>query len=92
MTHFVSTAAALSICECCDMPTLTALDEGIPARVELIPLPALAAEIAAIAHGRLTYTRLRNGQLAVRDQYRLADPDSASQVHAQHVCPKRGLW
>lgn len=87
MTHFISTEAELSACATCGLPILRALDEGIPARVDLVPLFDLVAEIAAIATGRLTYTRLRNGTLAHRDEVRLADPAMASRVHAQHQCP-----
>lgn len=89
MTHFVSTVVELSTCHRCGLPILRALDEGIAARVDLVPLPDLAAEIAAIATGRQTYTRLRNGTLAYRDETRLADPKLASPVHAQHACPTR---
>jgi hypothetical protein len=85
--HFVSTPAALSICTRCDMPTLTALDEGIPARVDLLPLPDISAEIAAIAGGRWTYVRLADGGLAYRDDHRLAEPTPPDRIHAQHVCP-----
>jgi len=86
VTHFVSTAAELSACTTCGMPILRALDEGLPARVDLVPLPGLPAEIAAIACSRRTYTRLRNGQLAYRDETRLSDPHMASPVHAEHTC------
>lgn len=89
MTHFVSTPAELSACKACDMPTLRALDEGMPTKVDLLPLPDLPAEITAIATGRRTYTRLRNGQLAHRDQTRLSDPDMATPVHAEHQCTPR---
>ena len=89
MTHFVSTAAELSACNTCGMPILRALDEGLPARVDRVPLPDLSAEITAIATGRQTYTRLRNGGLAYRDETRLSDPAMASRVHAQHVCQPR---
>lgn len=88
-THFVSTPAELSTCGGCGMPTLRALDEGLPACVDLVPLPGLPAEIAAIAGGRQTYTRLRDGGLARRDESRLRDPAMASPVHAQHMCTSR---
>lgn len=89
MTHFISTPAELSTCATCALPILRALDEGIPARVDLVPLPGLPAEIAAIATGRQTYTRLRNGGLAYRDEVRLSDPAMATPVHAQHTCQPR---
>ncbi|WP_433368401.1 hypothetical protein ACQPZX_41490 [Actinoplanes sp. CA-142083] len=84
--HFVSTEAKLAICPRCTRPVLRAHDEGIPACVDLVPLPNLGAEIAAIARGLWTYTRLRNGYLAYRDTTRLADPAMAGQVHAEHAC------
>jgi hypothetical protein len=87
MGYLVSTPADLSACPRCDMPILIGLDEGLQARVDLVPLPNLAAEIAAIATGRWTYTRLRDGSLAHRDQSRLADPLLAAPVHAEHACP-----
>lgn len=86
MTHFVSTTAELSTCGTCALPVLRALDEGVPACVDLVPLPNLAAEITAIATGRWTYTRLRDGSLAYRDETRLSDPAMASPVHAAHAC------
>lgn len=89
MSHFVSTVAELSGCRYCPMPVLRALDEGLPACVDLLPLTDLAAEITALAAGQATYTRLRNGQLAHRDLSRLADPAMSSPVHAQHACPGR---
>lgn len=89
MTHFVSTAAVLSVCHRCGLPILRALDEGLPARVDLVPLPDLGAEITAIVTGRQTYTRLRNGGLAYRDDTRLSDPAMAATVHAQHACQPR---
>jgi hypothetical protein len=89
MTHFVSTVAELSACTTCGLPTLRALDEGMPARVDLVPLSDLPAEITAIAGGRRTYTRLRNGQLAYRDDTRLSDPAMAAPVHAEHRCTRR---
>lgn len=87
--HFVSTPAELSACASCALPVLRALDEGMPACVDLIPLPDLAAEVAAIATGRWTYTRIPGGGLAYRDVNRLADPAMASPVHAAHTCPRR---
>jgi hypothetical protein len=86
--HFVSTEGKLSTCPRCALPVLRALDEGIPACVDLIPLPDLGAEIAAIANGHWTYTRLNNGYLAYRDTSRLADPAMAGRVHAEHTCTK----
>jgi len=89
MNHFVNTPAELATCPRCGMPTLRALDEGIPATVDLLPLPGgLPAEVAAIASGRRTYARLLNGQLAYRDQSRLADNHLASNIHAQHDCTR----
>lgn len=87
--HFVSAPAELSACPHCPMPVLRGLDEGIPACVDLVPLSGLPAEIAAIASGLRTYTRLRDGTLAYRDDSRLGDPAMASPVHAQHACPTR---
>lgn len=86
MIRLVSTKAELSTCATCALPVLRALDEGIPACVDLVPLPDLAAEIAAIATGRHTYTRLRDGTLAYRDEIRLSDPAMATPVHAGHAC------
>lgn len=87
--HLISTTAELSICATCGMPILRALDEGLPARVDLLPLPDLPAEITAIACGRKTYTRIPGGGLAHRDETRLSDPAMAAPVHAQHACTPR---
>lgn len=89
MSHLVSTPAELSACARCRLPTLRALDEGMPARVDLLPLPDLPSEIAAIAAGRWTYARLRDGGLAYRDISRLSDPDMARlHIHAEHDCTR----
>jgi hypothetical protein len=87
MTHLVSTKAELSMCATCALPVLRALDEGMAACVDLVPLAGLAAEVAAIATGHQTYTRLRDGTLAYRDESRLSDPAMASPIHAAHTCP-----
>lgn len=87
MTHLITTPATLGTCPRCWLPTLTGIDEGIPVRVDLIPLPNLAAEINALAAGRWTYARLRDGSLAHRDTDRLADPQLSAPVHVQHTCP-----
>ena len=86
MTHLISTPAALSGCARCPMPVLRALDEGVPACVDLVPLDDLAAEIAALAAGLATYNRLPGDHLAYRDQSRLSDPDTSHPIHAEHAC------
>lgn len=89
MIHFESTVADLSACAHCQIPVLRALDEGIAACVDLVPLAGLPAEITAIAEGLWTYTRLGNGHLIYRDVTRLADPNLTGHIHAQHRCPRR---
>lgn len=87
--HLVSTAARLGTCALCRMPVLRALDEGQPAVVDLLPIGGgLPAEVTAIGSGRRTYARLNNGQLAYRDQSRLAD-NTLTRIHAQHDCTRR---
>lgn len=85
MTHFASTPAELDTCHRCGMPVLTALDEGLLIRVNLLPL-TLAQQIAALAAGKPTYGRLADGQLAYRCATRLPDPRMAQRVHTKHNC------
>ncbi|MER5703494.1 hypothetical protein ABT023_16335 [Micromonospora sp. NPDC002296] len=86
MTHFISTPAALATCPRCRLPIITAHDEGIRVRVDLVPLPDQAAEIAALLQGRTTYTRLRNGHLVTRDAPRIAARTLTGPTHADHRC------
>lgn len=90
MRHLESTAAQLDTCRRCGMPVLHALDEGVRIRVDLVPLPNLAAQVAALAAGRPTFAQLRGGQLAYRDPSRLANPAMAERVHTEHECTREG--
>ncbi|GAB7039724.1 MULTISPECIES: hypothetical protein [Catenuloplanes] len=91
MEHLLSTPAALSRCPRCRSITITALDEGIRVRADLIPLPDRNAEIEALLDGRRTYSRLRNNELAYRYPYRMKDPVLNGPIHAQHQCPPRPM-
>ena len=86
MTHFISTPAQLTTCPRCKLPILTAHDEGLRVRVDLIPLPDRQAEIAALLEGRWTYTRTRNGHLVHRDATRIAAGTITGPIHADHKC------
>ena|SRR5687767_13343368 len=89
MTHFVSTVATPSRCPRCRTPILTALDEGLTARVDLAPLRDRQAEIAALLTGRRTYNRLNIGHLVYRDATRIAGNSLAGTVHAEHQCDRQ---
>lgn len=84
--HFASTPAAISTCPRCQTPTLAALDEGLTARVDFVPLPDTQAEIAALLEGRNTYTRLGNNHLVHRDAHRIAARTLTGPTHAEHKC------
>lgn len=86
MSHFISTPATLSTCPRCRLPTITAHDEGIPVRADLLPLPDRRAEIAALLQGRTTYTRASNSHLITRVAERIAADTIAGPIHAEHRC------
>ena len=86
-THLISTVANETACPRCHGAILTALDEGLPARVDTTPLPNHQAEIAALLTGRRTYTQLPTGELAHRDPDRITDPNLRGTIHAEHKCP-----
>jgi hypothetical protein len=86
MSHFTSTRATPNHCPRCQAPTLTALDEGIPATVNPTPLPDRQAEITALLQGLHTYTLTSNAQLIHRDTTRITANTLHGTIHAQHKC------
>ncbi len=82
--HLITTTAEPSTCPRCRQPILFALDEGLPARVDVQPI-AQADEPAVLLSGRWTYTRLRLGDLAHRDADRIRG-NPPGPIHAQHHC------
>ncbi|MFI6228905.1 hypothetical protein ACIBCR_16500 [Micromonospora echinospora] len=84
--HLISTVATESRCPRCRAATLTALDDGIPARVNATPLPDRQAEITALLDGRLTYVLTTNRHLLHRDGSRIAANTLRGTVHAEHKC------
>lgn len=84
--HLVSTTATEQPCPRCRRATLTALDEGLPARVDATPLHDRTAEIAALLQGRWTFTYTANRQLIHRDATRITDNHLRGTVHAAHKC------
>ncbi len=86
MSHLTSTVARGKPCPRCHKPTLVALDEGIPARVDAIPLADLQAEIAALLQGRWTYIHTTYGHLVHRDPNRIAANTIRGPIHAEHRC------
>lgn len=84
--HFISTVAAEATCPRCRARTLTALDEGIPARVDATPLPDRQAEIAALLNGQWTYVLTNNKHLAIRDASRITGNSLRGTIHAEHKC------
>lgn len=84
--HFISTAAKEARCPHCRRPILTALDEGLTARVDQAPLPDRQAEIAALLDGRRTYVHTTYNQLVYRDASRIAGGSIQGPIHAEHRC------
>lgn len=85
-TPFRSTTATDTRCPACRAQTLTALDEGIPARVDAAPLPDRQAEIAALLNGQATYVLTTNRQLIHRDAERITANTLHGTIHAEHKC------
>lgn len=84
--HFASTRATDARCPRCHAALLTALDEGLTARVDATPLPDRDAEIAALLDGRWTYTLTANRHLIMRAAHRIAANTIRGTVHAEHKC------
>lgn len=85
--HLVTTIAKQQRCHRCRAPILTALDEGLTARVDATPLRNRDAEIAALLDNRRTYNYTSYGHLYYRDEWRIAasiPPGTA--IHAEHKC------
>lgn len=87
--HFVTTVATPTRCKRCGAAILTALDEGLNARVDATPLRDRQAEIAALLDGRRTYKHTIYGQLHHRDETQLRKPhDPGMRIHAEHQCTR----
>ncbi|MFI6160370.1 hypothetical protein ACIA59_10520 [Micromonospora haikouensis] len=84
--HLISTVATETRCHRCHAPILTALDDGVPARVDATPLPDRTAEINALLDGRWTYTHTANRHLVIRDEHRIASTTITGTIHAEHKC------
>ncbi|MEU5549224.1 hypothetical protein ABZ738_05595 [Micromonospora sp. NPDC047793] len=84
--HLISTTATPGTCPRCRRPVITALDDGIPARVDATPLPDRQAEIAALLEGRWTYTHTTNRHLIHRDAARITANTLTGTIHAEHKC------
>jgi hypothetical protein len=83
--HLVSSRATTAPCPRCRRPTLVALDEGLPARVDTAPLDR-DGEIAALLSDRWTYSLTPSGDLIHRDPSRIADATQPGTIHAAHRC------
>lgn len=88
--HLISTVATEHTCPC-GTPVLTAVDSGMPARVDATPLVDRAAELAALLDGRWTYTHIRCGWLVHRDSHEITANVLDGPVHRQHRCRPRPL-
>lgn len=75
----VTTRAQLGVCPRCRALMITGHSEGLPARVEPWPVN-LAAEVAAILGGRLTYSWCHDRRLVQRP------PALARRVLVGHRC------
>ncbi|NIL59927.1 hypothetical protein [Salinispora arenicola] len=84
--HLTSTSATETRCPRCRTALLTALDDGIPARVNATPLPDRQAEITALINGQWTYTLTRNQHLVIRDAERITADTLQGTIHAEHTC------
>lgn len=85
--HLETTPPLVHTCRRCGRPVVYGLAEGIPARVDTIPVDQ-AGEIAAVVAGRQTYTLRRSG-LIHRDVRRRSDPTLAGPVLVEHACATR---
>lgn len=84
--HFVSTLTKETRCPRCHTALLTALDDGVPARVDAAPLPDRTAEIAALLDNRMTYIHTTNRHLIYRDATRITGNTIPGTIHAEHKC------
>lgn len=84
--HLISTVAGDHRCDRCRAPIITALDDGIPARVDATPLRDRQAEIAALLDGKWTYVLTINRHLIHRDADRITANNIAGTIHAEHKC------
>jgi hypothetical protein len=83
MKYLISTKVVERSCTC-GAALLTAYAEGLPARVDRMPLDA-PAEIAALLEGRWTFA-LAHGELVHRDALRIRGGYVGDSIHAQHRC------
>ncbi|MFY1658553.1 hypothetical protein [Micromonospora sp. WMMD1274] len=84
--HLISTVATDHRCDRCHTPIITALDDGIPARVDATPLPDRQTEIDALLNGKFTYTLTLNRHLIHRDADRITANTLTGTIHAEHKC------
>lgn len=84
--YLVSTTATDTRCPRCRAAVITAIDEGIPARVDATPLPDRTAEIAALLDGKHTYVLTDRRHLFHRDASRIAGGSIHGTIHAEHTC------
>jgi hypothetical protein len=87
MSHLISTPATAQTCPRCGAPILTALDEGIPARVDQDPVDN-AGEISAILDGRWTFVLTQFRHLVHRDAHRITAGKPRGTIHAEHHCTR----
>jgi hypothetical protein len=86
MKHLISTTATDTHCPRCHAPVITALDSGLTARVDRVPLPDAQAEIAVLLDNRRTYTLTRYHHLIHRDPGHIANGTLNGTTHAEHKC------
>ncbi len=82
--HLITTKATLAICHGCQHPILTGIAEGLPVRVDPIPLNPTGA-LAAILAGRETYV-LHFGELVYREESRIRGGAIRGPILAAHQC------
>ncbi|MFI6763316.1 hypothetical protein ACIBF5_29700 [Micromonospora sp. NPDC050417] len=86
MSYLISKTAAETTCPRCRRQTLSAIEEGIPCRVDRAPLTTPAAEITALLDGRHTFVLTPRGYLIHRDAGRIAGNTIPGTIHAEHQC------
>ncbi|WP_194821278.1 hypothetical protein [Micromonospora sp. S-DT3-3-22] len=84
--HLASTTATETRCHRCHTALLTALDDGLTARVNAAPLLDRQAEIAALLNGLATYVLTSNRHLIHRDAERITANTLRGTIHAEHQC------
>lgn len=84
--HLISTRTQPQTCPGCGTPLLTALDAGIPTRVNAQPIPP-ETEPDILLTDRWTYTHTQGKQLIHRTPEKITSAWPRGTIHPEHKCP-----